>query len=197
MSSLWLHHDHAPATKDLQVLLHRGFDPHRVVHRRGDHDRTAGGQEDRRHQVVGLPAGCPRDHIRGRRRKQHHLRPVAKEHMGLRSLSVTRPHACQCRVAGDTLKRWRPDKARGRCGHRHPHAAAGLRQSRRQVHQLVGGYAAGDQKRDPQAAQLFRDRCWIERHDLECQLWRDRTPRMISSTSATARSRSSLTTTWS
>src|SRR5581483_6365083 len=112
--------------------------------------------------------------------------------VGLRVAAGT-PQVRHDRVAGHAAERGLADETRGGRRHRDAHLASRLRERRGEVDELVRRDAARDEHRHANAAQLRRDRRPVERHQRALA----RTEWMMSSTSPTARSRTSLTTTWS
>ena len=112
-----------------------------MIHGRGKHDGSLGGQTQGGQQIIGQSVGQPGDDVGGSRRNEHHIRPARQldmAHGGLRLLIEKR---CMNRLARDRLETQRSDEILCPAGHHHAYLVAALTQSPHQVRALVGGDA--------------------------------------------------------
>jgi len=133
---------------------------HAIVHRRGDHERAAGGERAAAQQVVRQPGGELGDRVRRRRRDHVHLGvahqlQMAERLMAGQGLPGERPArgvvlelADEHGRSGQRLKRRRPDKAPARRGLHDPDGVPGPRRQAHELERLVCGDAAAHAEQD-------------------------------------------------
>ena len=138
----------AVAAERREVVLRDGVFVHLCIHRRRDRLRAAAGQHRGREHVVGKAVGELGDHVRGRGRDQHVIRPVRDGDVLDAVSEVAVERVRERLVARELLERDGRDKLRGVFRHEHLHVRVLLHEQGRQTCRLVGRNAAGHAEND-------------------------------------------------
>ena len=131
------------------VAARGGREPHARVHRRRHQHRPVGGEQQRRGEVVGMPAGHPGDEVGGGRRHHDQVGVAREPDVADLALGVEVEQLGEHRLVAERPHRQRRDELLRGPGHHGQHLdRQPLAQAADQLQALVGRDAAADDEND-------------------------------------------------